>query len=329
MKILFLHLSDMHISDRKGFNSFQIDKIADAMNTRGPVDRVIILVSGDLAKSGKAFQYYTVKRCIGRLISTYKTKYAHNAFIDVLCVPGNHDMDYNGNCINSAELQSIRKSGAYESRIQGQVEMQKAFFEYAKFNQSFLNDKLYSREILNYNNFIIEVNMLNSGVFSILDEDKGLHYIPQYCINELNTPSGANFVITIMHHAPDWYTDSIKNQLEAAIYEKSSIVFFGHEHQIGNKQISHEDLPAAVIQAGGTLCMNDNWMNSSFYIGILDSCDYKYTYSKFSWKSVQKQYEEAELRSKTLPPKPSTEKRICVCSEYEKELRKDLKHERL
>ena len=32
MKILFLHISDMHIKNKDGINGFQIKKIADSIN---------------------------------------------------------------------------------------------------------------------------------------------------------------------------------------------------------------------------------------------------------------------------------------------------------
>ena len=52
MKILFLHLSDIHIVNNQTFNDEKIQKLNQALNTLGKVEAAFILVSGDIAQSG-------------------------------------------------------------------------------------------------------------------------------------------------------------------------------------------------------------------------------------------------------------------------------------
>ena len=56
MRILFLHLSDMHVKDDAAIKSFQISKIADTLNAFS-WDRMVIFISGDIAFSGEKKQY--------------------------------------------------------------------------------------------------------------------------------------------------------------------------------------------------------------------------------------------------------------------------------
>lgn len=57
MKILFLHISDMHIKNKDGINGFQIKKIEDSINQLGAFEQILLIISGDIAYSGHRIQY--------------------------------------------------------------------------------------------------------------------------------------------------------------------------------------------------------------------------------------------------------------------------------
>ena len=57
MKILFLHLSDLHIKSDNAYCEFQIKKIIDSLRTAGSFDRLLFVLSGDIAFSGDKSQY--------------------------------------------------------------------------------------------------------------------------------------------------------------------------------------------------------------------------------------------------------------------------------
>ena len=317
-----------------GFNKFQIDKIVDATISAGTVDHVVLVVSGDLSFSGKSPEYTVVKKCINNIVSGYKEKTHHLKYIQICCVPGNHDNSYpndDAEKLTSEKLQQIRKTNSYEKHLESQVKQQTAFFNYAKnmANCDWQDDKQFHRRLLSFDGFRIEVNLINSGLFSTLDEDKGLHYISQHCINDLVQPTGADFVVTVMHHAPEWYTDDLKHQLENAIYRKSSIVFLGHEHHIEQKTISHEGMPSALIQAGGCLCNNDDWQNSSFFIGLFDTERYEYSQHEYVWNAIQSQYEDNHEKQWKLTRKPSIEKQLHIQDSFMQSFLHDPKHDHL
>ena len=327
MKILFLHIGDMHIKDHNSVNSFQINKIADTLNSFSSFDKVVLIVAGDIAQSGTADQYYHAGHLIGKLIAAIKRRFKYRDKIDVLCVPGNHDLDHKGNPMTSEFLQGIRKVNSYEKHLPGELQKQEAFFNFAARNACFEDKSVFCRRILTYGDFTIEANLINSGVFSILEEDKALHYLPQHSLNDISTPTGAQFVITLMHHAPEWYTDAQKNSLEESIYAKSSIIFYGHEHYIGKKTVSYETSAPAIIQAGGCLCKNENWTESAFHVGVLDVETRDYTHVEYKWNSRQKQYEQQAARNTQLPYKPSAEKALNITESFKSELLLDRKHD--
>jgi hypothetical protein len=63
-----------------------------------------------------------------------------------------------------------------------------------------------------------------------------LLYIQSDKIGELENSSSTDFTVTVMHHAPDFYKDDIKNSIEERVIGGSSILFYGHE----NDEISTE-----------------------------------------------------------------------------------------
>lgn len=317
MKIIFLHLSDLHIKSREAISKNHIDKILDTLRIYGSFDKLFLIFSGDIAFSGAAEQYKAGNSIVARIIREIKTKKIYNGKIEMICVPGNHDIEYENPPRSAEELNEIYADYSYNDYLTEELAKQDNFFDFSKKSKCFCDKSVFDRKIVNVNGFVIEVNMLNSAVFSLKeDEDKGLHYIKQSSINELNTPSGADFVISVMHHAPDWYIDAQKKQIETALLCKSSLIFFGHEHNSGTKSCSYNDEAAAFIHAGGSLCNDSDWTNSEFEVGILDTDTLSYSAKLFKWNNTEKQYEENKCVSKLLPLKKSLEKKLVVAQDY-------------
>lgn len=61
MKIALLHLSDIHLNNRKCINNENIKRIAVTLYSERKVDRVLILISGDIAFSGSSYEYTAAK----------------------------------------------------------------------------------------------------------------------------------------------------------------------------------------------------------------------------------------------------------------------------
>ena len=68
MRVLFLHLSDLHFETSDGLSEKNISEIASALSPAsiGPVDKIFVFVTGDIGFSGKTEQYV----CFGK----FKTK---------------------------------------------------------------------------------------------------------------------------------------------------------------------------------------------------------------------------------------------------------------
>ena len=109
MKILFLHLSDLHFRNSADINKTAVDEISKALMPRciGSVNKIIVLVTGDIVYSGKKPEYSAFVEFKALLIAGLKEKVLPEVFVDVFFVPGNHDIDY-------AELSTADDRGHYE-----------------------------------------------------------------------------------------------------------------------------------------------------------------------------------------------------------------------
>jgi 3',5'-cyclic AMP phosphodiesterase CpdA len=106
MKILFLHLSDLHIKDENTFPNKKIDKMINAIAEEKNIDKIFIVLSGDLAFEGIKEQYVVIKKILEKIITKLKKTYNISDYIDVIVVPGNHDINFKGTSLSRIEIQT-------------------------------------------------------------------------------------------------------------------------------------------------------------------------------------------------------------------------------
>ena len=286
--IVFLHLSDMHLDTEKDINDKHIEKIIDSIKSYKDIsfNNIIIVLSGDLTQSGKQYQFNVAKKLLGTLIR--KLNKTFNCKCTLLIVPGNHDVDHND---KPFEISDLNDSSFSRAEISEHKKLE-SFYSLAKFNHCFQNSEIYfDKKIININGIKIQANLINNAIFSTLSQYKGQLYIPKDKIDVLAEKSDSDFVITVMHHAPDYYMDDIKNHIEDSVIKNSSILFHGHEHYGYEKSVSFDGSNKTIIQMCGKLCEKGNWDESSYCIGVLDIATLQYKNKKFTWNVESNQYE--------------------------------------
>lgn len=325
MKILFLHLSDLHMKNRECLNDLYINRLVESLTVVGDFDKLIIVISGDCASTGSKAEYKFVKYFVGSLISKLKSKFdvvEHN--YEVVVVPGNHDLNCSRSSLSSTELNYIYKENQYDKEMPSEVEKLENFFDFSKYNRCFIDDALFDQKIISYGDFSIQFNLINTALFSLVhDEDKGMHYLPSHIIEKMSEPSDAALTFTVMHHASEWFSDDINHKLTDSILKRSSIVFYGHEHfpnYITHKNLRNQE---AVFLCGGSLCNNSDWKDSAFFAGVLDISTYDYSIWRFNLDMTNGIYEHTDLGTINLPSK---NKSFMIKSEFEEEFCLDLKH---
>lgn len=258
------------MKNRECLNDLYINRLVESLTVVGDFNKLIIVVSGDCASTGSKEEYIFVKYFIGNLISKLKCKFSvveHN--YEVVVVPGNHDLNCSKSSLSATELNYIYKENQYDKEMPSEVEKLENFFVFSNYNRCFTDDALFDQKIFSYGDFSIQFNLINTALFSLVhDEDKGMHYLPGHIIEKMSEPSDAALTFTVMHHAPEWFSDDINHKLTDSILKRSSIVFYGHEHfpnYITHKNLSNQE---AIFLCGGSLCNNSNWTDSAFFAGF-------------------------------------------------------------
>ena len=259
MKILLLHLSDIHIKDASFCDDKYIHSIISALSEVPKFEQVILLFSGDIAFSGKREQYEHAKHFLGKIIKNIKEKYLDDdKKVHTIIVPGNHDINFNGQSRDRAEIAKTWKEHGLQNYIEGDIAKMSNFFEFANYNNCFKSKNLVDNIVLKYGQYSIQFNLINSAPLSILndtngDNEQGLHYLSLSDIEKLHKLSDTNVCFTIMHHGIDWFSTELREQLSNAIVSHSTALFVGHNHIQHSEFKNIDGNSDCMIVRGGTI----------------------------------------------------------------------------
>ena len=118
MKNLFLVLSDIHMREDQKLNKLYIDNIFNVLNSIDKVDNACVIVAGDLAFSGKRNEYRRVGNLFGLISNQIRKKLERDDIIPYYIVPGNHDIDYNGEARDREAVIDLHNSGKIDLEIE-------------------------------------------------------------------------------------------------------------------------------------------------------------------------------------------------------------------
>ena len=97
----------------------------------------------------------------------------------------------------------------------------------------FQKNKVIEVKKIKFDKFTIKINLINSAAFSLLGDgnrDKGLHYIPENDLEQLNPDTDQKYTVSVIHHSPEWFCDTSKHILYNYINSFTDLLFVGHEH---------------------------------------------------------------------------------------------------
>lgn len=278
MKILFLQLSDLHIRDNTLATNQTIPYIINSLKELPKFDEATIILSGDIAFSGKEHEYENAKYFVGKLVTNIKGEFLdEDKKIEIIVVPGNHDISFPTNQRNRIDARKL--SNDYKNTFDEEIKFQNNFFEFAYHNGCFVNNKIIDVNNVNYGDYEIQFNLINSAPYSVLndengDNDKDLHIIPEEYFSLLKRSSSSIACMTVMHHNTDWFNWESKKNLEEIIGKDSSIFFVGHEHI---PQMSFSTINGnydCLISKGGTF--NDSSLKNNFIAIMFDTSNQEF-----------------------------------------------------
>ena len=140
MKLMLIHLSDIHITSEEDVITNRYPQIVNAVrNLDYSLDMCVVVVTGDIAFSGNDEQYliaWEFLDTVKKLLSEHLRKASGNnpVPIHIVVVPGNHDCDFTtAGEVRGILVDSILKDpskSAFPDIVQACTEVQASFFSF-------------------------------------------------------------------------------------------------------------------------------------------------------------------------------------------------------
>ena len=326
MKTLILHLSDIHFQNASDISKGNLNAIVKAIKNTEDFSSVIVVVSGDVTFSGMISQYNVAYKFFSNLKNQIKTTFDIGQ-VEFCIVPGNHDVNHSDVGLSHEELEKIFNEDRQDECLVKEQEKMRAFYNHANGLHCFSDKKsLVCIKDIVVGGATLRFNLINTGIYSLkTEEDQGFHYLPSYEMDKLSKEGECDYVFTIMHHPHHWYNYKMKKELENRIYEKSDLIFVGHEHYSSTMEIGFNNSQVK-IYSGGELANKGDWSNSEFYAGVLDLDTREYTSYRYKWDATNGLYLRKDEENVVLGRNRTNKYNLMPTRQYMDDLLQDKKY---
>lgn len=286
MSIAILHLSDIHFSEKQNPILDHPRSVSSTLFSYLPqVSAAMIVITGDIAQSGKTNEYEHAKNFIKKLIENIKNE--KDLPVYVILAPGNHDCDFEGD--QEARIAVIgnvaNKAGAIPpSYIEAGVAVQKNFFKFrAELEDPSIivySDQLWTSYAIEVDGKKIFFDTLNASWMSTRTEQQGGLLFPYERYGEFK-PTDCDLRISILHHPLNWYSQRNYLAFRSFLHRLSDIILSGHEHQSHARTTDDEHDGACAFIEGGALQSRQS-LKSSFNILLINLEERRFQYKRYS-----------------------------------------------
>jgi hypothetical protein len=274
VKLGILHLSDIHIKEDFS-DSEKWNKIGDAFNNPiySDLSTLFIVITGDIAYSGKKEQYDLVADLISTLRSNIGLSLP-NTECKTILIPGNHDCDF-ALATKVREIVISNLTGnlddawdqSYSSTC---CSVQKHFFDFMSkvTGNSILSgdNQIFFKSEFGLGDRTIRFNCINTAWVSRRKEKQGELIFPTFLIEEDNSP--CDLSISIFHHPTNWLQATNAREFKLKVEKISDIILTGHEHTSTLSTLRKESGEVVELLEGGAL-HGDDWL-SEFNVLVIN-----------------------------------------------------------
>ena len=238
MGIKIVHLSDLHFNKANKSDHFmKLDPLISQIENHGNKEEdLVIIVSGDVAYSGKKEEYREASRFFKKLRAEASTFFL-NAYI--LFVPGNHDCDF-GDEKYIFERQKIiddileTKTSPTVQNVRYVSKPLNNYFDFERNVSSYLIRKspLHHTKKLMFGNIHLNINLINTAWMSSISETKSI-LMPSdlFDFSEIDIDKSKKLMnFYVYHHPRSWFKSEDDHSLREIIESDNGVIFTGHEH---------------------------------------------------------------------------------------------------
>lgn len=324
MTIVVLHLSDIHIRSARDPILEKGGKIAACIYSElNTASAVFVVVSGDIAYSGKSEQYKAATDFFISLRNSLLDE--KNIPVHFVFAPGNHDCDFSLHTApRQLTLDAVRSKPELldDNIIQLGTSIQVNYRSFVEQLESpaetRVGDTLWTNHRFTVEGKEVVFDTLNVSWCSNLNEEPGSLIFPvdRYKHHLKET---VDLRIAVLHHPLNWFNQAVYHPFRQLVRSLSNVVISGHEHVGGAGEDMHSDMGNSAYLEGCVLQGQDDLADSSFNVAILDLTEGEYRSTRYQWNGLDHYLATdegswADFRS--LPKK--TENRFLIDPNFEK-----------
>ena len=288
MKILLLHLSDIHFRMRDNVVSSRARAIAASTFAKlRSTQAVFVIVSGDIAFSGAREEYDVASTFFQTLRNVFMEETESPIYF--ILSPGNHDCELTGDLsIRDAVINQVVQTDGNSTAPAMIEECIKVQANFAAFRHAWeadnkvYEDPLWVTYAFDIAGHKVLFDCLNVAWMSERQEKPGKLVFPVERYKSFASDL-ADIRILVLHHPLNWYSQSTHRPFRTLVRSLANIVITGHEHEQNFGENKDVESGQSIYIEGGALQTHDGAPGSSFNIIEIDFDDQQYACDLHAW----------------------------------------------
>lgn len=279
MGLSIIHFSDIHIKGENDFIYKQIEKLKKAcVSDLTRNNDVVILISGDIAFSGKLEEYKVAKKIIEDVAQYIEIETGGR--VHYVFVPGNHDCNFsNDNSVRNILIENLNSSQITNTVISSINSVQCAYVDFIN-NFGLKTTELINTKTISLNNEEFLFIMINSAWMSKYHEEKGRIIIPESSLPKIDTRN-YRAIFSVLHHPIGWFDNYKRRQFIEFIRNTTDILFVGHEHE--QDQYTQTGSDWGLTEFHAKELQNSDRIDSQFSVINFDDLFQTYDWFEYAW----------------------------------------------
>ena len=288
-RALLIQISDIHFLEASDAVLKRTTEISAAVQQLLPLaTRVILVVTGDIAQSGKAAEYSIAKGFIHAIAADIGER--HGQPPEIITVPGNHDADFDSPRarVRTRVLKTLKAEPASSIELEDVEECISIFDAYEEFAKdietgaAIAHSPIWRTFEVDVGGHALHVHCVNNAWSCEIRTEPGSLGFPTKIHDKCADPSGA-LRILLMHHPAHWIASRQYREFRRFTRECAEICFTGHEHEANAGANRDSETGLTLYVEGAVLQERGNPAASGFNGSLIDFQANNIETTEFSW----------------------------------------------
>lgn len=292
VRALLVQISDIHILERGDAVLKRAGDVAAAIQPLLPLaTRVVLIVTGDIAQSGKAAEYDLAKGFIQAIATDIESR--HGQALEIIAVPGNHDADFDSPRARARKhvLNTLKTAPASNIELEDVKECVSVFDAYEKFAEDIetgtatRHSPIWRTFEIDIGGNSLQVHCVNNAWSCDIRTEPGSLGFPTKIHDRCADPTGA-LRILLMHHPAHWIASRQYREFRRFTRECAEICFTGHEHESNAGANRDKETGLTLYVEGSVLQDRGNPAVSGFNASLIDFQANNIGTTEFNWNGM-------------------------------------------